>query len=141
MRQAGEDSVDWTPELVKWRFFSPNGPRQVFVQFSDPGEFAVLSLGPRQGIVLGRLIAVSDAAIARGPSRVREICDVLRRLGAHAVAATTVRDDVSNVLSQCGFSLYPETIETYLFHRDKSYVQRTVVGPEVTDLGFEAMTQ
>jgi hypothetical protein len=141
LRQAGEDSVEWTPDLVKWRFFAPNGPRHVFVQFSDPREFAVLSLGPRQGIVLGRLIALSDAAIARGPARVNEICDVLRLLGAHAVTATTVRDDVSRVLSECHFSLYPDAMDTFLFHKDKSYVQRTVIGPEVTDLGFEAMTR
>jgi hypothetical protein len=92
-RQAGEDSVEWTPELVRWRFFSPNGPRHVFVQFSDPGEFAVLSLGPRQGIVPGRLIALPDAAIARGPVRVQEIRNVLRMPGAHAAAVMTGRDE------------------------------------------------
>jgi hypothetical protein len=139
LRQTGRDTVIWTPELVKWRFFHRSGPRHVFVQFDNPGEFAVLSLGPRQGILLGRIIVLSDAAAMRGPSVIHRLCDVLRHLGAHAAAVTTGRDDISKLLTQSGFSLYPDQQQTYLFHKEKAFVQHTVVGPEITDLGFEAI--
>ena len=139
LRQTGRDSVIWTPELAEWRFFHPAGPRHVFVEFDHPSEFAVLSLGPRQGILLGRIIVLSDAAAARGPSMIHRVCDVLRRLGAHAVAVTTARDDISRLIANSGFSHYPESQQTYLFHKERAFIQHTVVGPEITDLGFEAI--
>ena len=134
------DHVAWTPELVRWRFFHSLGPRHAYVEFGKPGAFALLSLGPREGLLVGRLIFVSHPAIAAGEPSVKQMCGILRRAGAHAVFAMTVRDDLASLLQACRFGGYPVTPETYLFHREKSFVQDTSIGPEVTDLGFEAIS-
>jgi hypothetical protein len=137
--EAGRDHVAWTPELVRWRFFHSFGPRHAYVEFGKPGAFALLSLGPRNGLLVGRLIFMSSQAIGLGQPAAKQICRTLRRAGAHAALAMTVRDDLSNLLQLSGFRTYPLSPDTYLFHRDKSFVQDTSVGPEVTDFGFEAI--
>lgn len=55
--QTGEDGswrVNWTQEMVGWRFFSPSGPRHILMERGD--DWAILSIGRRFGLVVARLI-------------------------------------------------------------------------------------
>lgn len=49
--------VAWSPELVRWRFFSRNGPRHlVWYERREAERYCIVSVGIRHGVVAARLI-------------------------------------------------------------------------------------
>ena len=54
-----ECQVAWTDALIQWRLFSEAGPRHALIESDDGEAFAILSLGPRHGLQVSRLIAWS----------------------------------------------------------------------------------
>jgi hypothetical protein len=46
--------IAWTEEGLRWRFFSPRGPRHILVERG--GDWAILSLGLRSGVKVSRLL-------------------------------------------------------------------------------------
>jgi hypothetical protein len=133
----GPDHVDWDEDTVRWRFFHPLGPVHGFVDLGSPADFALISLGPRDGLAVGRLIFVSPASPAK--RAVAKVCRILTAAGAHVILAMTAAQPVADSLLGAGFSQYPFDQETYFYHRDKEFVQSTVAGPEITDIGFESL--
>lgn len=58
---SGRSHVAWTADLLRWRCFDRRGPRHVVVRVrrphgSDPGPFAILSLGIRRNLLVCRTI-------------------------------------------------------------------------------------
>ncbi len=139
-RSAMRDQVRWDRELVKWRFFHRPGPRHALVESAgDPEAQAVVSLGPRSGVTVGRIVVLVEAWIRMGTPGIQTLSRILRRNGAHVVLAMTTRDDVASLLAQARFAEYPTQPETYLFHRDRRFTQQSVVGSEMTDIGLESI--
>ena len=136
---AGSDHVDWDEDMVHWRFFHPLGPIHGYVQLGSPAEFALVSVGPRDGLAVGRLIFVSPASSTK--DGIRKASEILTSAGAHVVLAMTARQPVANSLVAAGFTAYPFEQETYFYHREKQFVQNTLAGSEITDVGFEAIQQ
>jgi hypothetical protein len=138
--QEGPDHVDWTEPRVQWRFFHELGPRHALVEFEESRTaFALVSLGPRAGLIAGRLIALSAEAAALGVGSIRRVCRLLASCGAHAMLATTANDEVAALLRAARFREYPISPQTYFYHRDKQVIQKTVFGPDISDIGFEAI--
>lgn len=135
----GSDHVEWNQEMVRWRFFHPKGPLHGYVDLGSPNKFALVSLGPRDGLGVGRLIFIAPAS--SGVQSVSKISQILKAAGAHAVLAMTAHNAVADSLLASGFSQYPFEQETYFYHRDKQFVQHTLAGSEITDVGFEALRQ
>jgi hypothetical protein len=136
-RSQGIDHVNWNEETVRWRFFHPLGPLHGFAELGSPGRFALLSLGPRDGLAAGRLIFLSDASsTAEG---VEKASRILAAAGAHVALAMTARDDLSAALTASGFQQYPFEQETYFYHRQQQFMQHTLAGSEIMDVGFEAL--
>ena len=56
----------WTVEQLKWRFFHSLGPRHLLIYEDSPRtirSFAILSLGPRRGLNLGRIVELNAASV------------------------------------------------------------------------------
>ena len=137
---SGRDHVMWDSRLVRWRFFDESGPRHAFIEMSDdPAAHAVVSLGPRSGLIVARIILISDAWITHGESGLRRICDLLGHTPAHAVLAMTVLEDFATLLTAGQFTRYKIHPDTYLFHKDRQFLQESILGSEVTDIGFESL--
>jgi hypothetical protein len=134
------DQVRWEPDLVKWRFFHSPGPRHALVERADdPDVQAVVSLGPRSGVTVGRIMVLSEGWIRLGLPALQALGDILRANGAHVVLAMTTREDVAGLLAQARFEEYRTQPETYLYHRDRRFTQQSVVGSEMTDIGLESI--
>lgn len=136
-RSQGLDHVDWNEETVRWRFFHPFGPLHGLARLGSAEQFALISLGPRDGLGAGRLIYISDeASTTEGVTKARR---VLTAAGAHVALAMTAHDRVADSLLGAGFRAYPFEQETYFYHRDQRFVQHTLAGSEIMDVGFEAV--
>jgi hypothetical protein len=137
---SGRDHVMWDSTLVQWRFFHDTGPRHALIVLSDdPSAQAIVSLGPRSGLTVARLIFLSDAWIALGASGLKRLCNLLRQTAAHVVLTMTTRNDCAMLLAKAQFEQYKINPDTYFFHKDRQFVQESVLGSEVTDIGFESV--
>ena len=128
--------VDWTPELVAWRFFAPRGPRHVLARDLDDDALAILSIGPRHGVTVARLMAWSPVALP--PSVVLRIGALARKLGAAVLLAYDVRPGETSSLSASGWAPRPEAPSSFLYARDRASLEVDLDGGG-TDLGFEAL--
>ena len=131
----GRVRLGWTPELVQWRFFAPDGPRNLLLGNPALNEYCVASFGVRHGFTTARLLEYEDNGRA---SFMNDVIAVFRRAGAAVALSYTTFDDVRDRLSATGWQLIKD--------RPSSFVIGGQLGPSLrpsaaaTDVGFEAFT-
>jgi hypothetical protein len=122
--------VDWTPELVRWRYFDPLGPRHLWIAGPSSDEWAVISLGRRRGLVVTRLLAIATGA---REAFVNRVMAVAQAAGA-SVALCFATDPATAALLQ-GAKWKVRNNDTFSFR---------TAGPPIaldagaSDVGFEA---
>lgn len=131
----GRIRLAWTPELVQWRYFSPGGPRHLFVGDPAVNEYCVASFGVRHGFTTARLLEYEDNG---RPGFMSDVISVFRRADAAVALSYTTYEDVRDRLSATGWHLIKD--------RPSSFVIGGELGPllrpsaAATDVGFEAFT-
>lgn len=123
-------AVDWTPALVRWRFFDPLGPRHLLLSSAGGDAMAVVAFGVRRGLSVARPIELAghiDEAF------VRRIERVMQAAGAAIGLAFATTDATVTVLSQRGWRVRDDG--THSFRTGASPIE---LGPGATDVGFEA---
>ena len=128
--------VDWSAAVVKWRFFSDRGPRHVVASDEADGTFAILSLGPRHGVTVARMIAWSPTVVSA--SFLERIRRVAATQGAAALLAYDARPDDAASLAGAGWQPMASPPQSFVYVRDKQQLSLDLDGG-ATDLGLEAM--
>ncbi len=125
----GEARVDWTPALLRWRYFDPNGPRHLLVSDSTGSAMAVVALGRRRGVATARVLELFDA----DARFVRRLHRLLRRAGAAVGLSFTADPAVADLLKGAGWRVRGNG--TFSFRGGPVPL---AVSPGATDVGFEA---
>jgi hypothetical protein len=129
-REQDGPHVPWTAELVRWRFFAPNGPRHLLVEKPMTREWAVLSFGIKSRLTVVRLLEHE----CRDRGFLKEVLRVARKLGASVALAYTTRASVRDELLGLGFRSRDDAPSSFTNGTD-----RLSVGAAATDVGFEAL--
>lgn len=127
--REGEDGVDWSDDLVRWRFFDPRGPRHLLVRSASSSAWAVMALGRRKGVRTMRLMAFS---CDDSPDWMASVERVARRAGAALGLAFTTDPVTRDALRASGWSA--RTAMTHTF----ATAPLVSLSAASTDLGFEA---
>lgn len=124
----GRPRVDWTPPLVRWRYFDPLGPRHLLLR--STAGLAVIAPGRRRGLGTARLMeltAPGDPALLRLAHR------AMRAAGAALGLAFTTDPAVRDALRARGWRTRGGT------HSFTAGAPAPALGPAATDVGFEAI--
>jgi len=139
---SGEDHVNWEPELVKWRFFHPNGPSHFLAtKKSNTDCFFIMSIGHRKGLSLARLLYTSETDTVGIRQMMDDVSKIAINHGADVMSVVTTSESTASVLASNGFKSYKIHPDSYIYHSDKTLTFNTVYGPEVTDIGFESIVK
>jgi hypothetical protein len=132
----GVAHVDWSAELVQWRFFAPRGPRHVLARDLVDGAFAIVSVGPRHGVTVARILAWSPIVLSSG--FLARLGRMAVGLGASVLLAYDARPNGAETLSIAGLQPMRSPPMSFLYSRDKRPLTIDLDGGG-TDLGFEAL--
>lgn len=131
----------WRLNDARWRFFHPLAPRHILIHAENSTsvlDFLIVSLGPRRGLNVGRIIAgnaTSDDAAHRlagfASSVVRTAGDVMLAFSANA--------GFNHSLRSCGWSTMRTHPRTFLHAKDPIVLESISFSGEAGDFGFEAM--
>ena len=132
----GVAHVDWSAELVHWRFFAPRGPRHVLARDLLDGSFAIVSVGPRHGVTVARILAWSPIVLSSG--FLARLGRMAVGLGASVLLAYDARPNGAETLSIAGLRPMGSPPMSFLYARDKRPLSIDLDGGG-TDLGFEAL--
>jgi hypothetical protein len=122
--------VPWDAELVRWRYFSPLGPRHVLVEKPHSQAWAVLSYGVKSRLNVVRLLEQDSAGDSRFPS---DVVRVARRMGASLGLSYTTRRSVKEQLLAAGWRLRRNPPSSFTLGSGGLSVSGAA-----TDVGFEA---
>ncbi len=135
----------WDEDLFQWRFFHPFGPRHLLIYLDDDrGEevdFIILSLGPRKGLNVARIIDMRASC----QQRMRILIDAARRAaiksGGHAILIFNANRHINGWLKQLGWKGDAKTeAKTFIFHGRKKRIFQTIsFCASAGDFGFEAI--
>lgn len=130
--RLGEEAlcVDWSPDLVAWRYFSADGPRHLLVRCPRSGAIAVLAFGLRKGVKVVRIMECFDAG---DTGFVKRLLAVARAAGASFALAFTMDAKLSQAFAAQGFRLRENDTASFV-----STDGTVAFGPAETDVGFEA---
>ena len=129
-RQEQEDGIDWSEDLVRWRYFDPQGPKHMLIRSRSSAAFAVLALGRRKGVRTMRLMNVASGGQSGWLAVVERVA---RHTGAALGLAFTTDLRVREQLQAAGW--VRRSAKTSTFSTSPTL---TRLSPAATDLGFEA---
>ena len=123
--------VDWTPDLLKWRYFSPTGPAHLLIE--DPaGGWAIVSLGVRSRVTMARLLEYVPGS---DPRFMTAILSTIRGMGAGVALAYSTRAEFRDQLLAGGWRLRRAAPSSFA----KGSARLSFTGG-AGDLGFEALS-
>ena len=119
-----------------WRFFAQRGPRHVLARDLLDGSFAIVSVGPRHGVTVARILAWSPIVLSSG--FLARLGRMAVGLGASVLLAYDARPNGAETLSIAGLRPMGSPPMSFLYARDKRPLSVDLDGGG-TDLGFEAL--
>jgi hypothetical protein len=130
----------WDADLVRWRFFSVGaGPRHLLLGRPPWDELAILSLGPRRRLVVGRIVEIRAPTPASLGALAAAATTVLARAGAHMVTLVTSDPTIQERLEAAGWRGPAAPPKMFFFNKgSKQSGQRFCVGGGAGDFGLEA---
>lgn len=126
-------TVEWTPDLVRWRYFSENGPRHILVRKAS-NTCAVLSFGVRKGLVVVRLLEYEDEG---DHHFMMDVVAVARATGAAAMFAFTLFPEFRDKLLSTGWSRRKDAALSFLM--GPLAANGLSASASVSDFGFESL--
>lgn len=133
----------WTLETFQWRFFHAQGPRHVCVYSSEPsavGEFLIVSVGMRKGLLVARLVEVCVQTAAGARRLLAYTRRALRHCGIHVLLAYSADPKTNACLQAAGWAPRTDENRSFIFHRSGQPAFAAVaINGSAADYGLEAM--
>jgi hypothetical protein len=126
-------TIEWTPELVRWRYFSEKGPRHILVGKAS-SSWAVLSFGVRLGVSVVRLLEYEDGGDHRFMA---DVVAVARAAGAAVMSSFTVVPTFRDKLLRGGWRRRSDAAVSFLMGPLAANGLSASAG--MSDFGFEAI--
>ena len=136
------DGPEFSSEFLRWRFFHESGPRHAVVWLEASGrisEAVIVSLGPRHGFNVGRIVAAKSSDAGRFAALVKLAEHVIRRHGGTLLFAFCACPELNQIYSTMGWRPQANEPQTYLSSRRKESSRAISFNGEAGDIGFEAL--
>jgi len=129
----------WSPETTAWRFFAPEGPRHLALGTPGWDEVALLSLGWRHRLLVGRIVELR----ARSPEGVRDLVAASGRIlagaGAQLMMHMTADVEARSWLAQVGHVAVAAPPRAFFHNRKhQEALDRFSFSGGAGDVGLEA---
>jgi hypothetical protein len=136
----------WTAEILRWRFFHPEGPRHLLLAARSPGgallHALVATVGTHRGLhVLRPMLHLGDAALLRTQGAPR-LVRAAQRAGVHVMAVFAWDSAEADVWRTLGCHARKDTPGTFFHHRKRIDADRfndIRIPAAASDLGFDAI--
>lgn len=128
--------IDWSPELIRWRFFSPDGPRHVLIEEVElPDQFCIVSLGMRHNVHVARIVEMSALI---DDCFLKRVIVQLRRMKAELLLTYTCAKATAEMYAAAGIRPIARAPTSFVTNkrRDRDAFHLTA---GATDFGFEAI--
>lgn len=133
IRYAGpRPYVAWTPDLVRWRYFSDDGPASLLVGTPGSSPWAVLSYGVRNGLSVARLMEYEEEE--GDPALMAAVVRAARAVGAAVLFGYTTEESTRARLLDQGWRVRKDPPFSFVLN-----APALSVGAAATDVGFEAL--
>lgn len=138
-----QDFPYWSVEQFHWRFFHPKGPRHVVI-FQDSQQsisnFVILSLGPRKGLNVGRVIAMG-ASSKENLAFLLEVSErIIKDLGGHVMLIFCADIKLNNMMWSLKWGRFSRSgADCFIFHKNRHPFKSFAFGAAAGDHGFEAL--
>lgn len=133
---------EFSPEFLSWRFFHELSPRHAAVWLEENGRISdavVLSLGPRHGFNVGRIVAAHASDTDRFAALVKLAEHLIRQQGGTLLFTFCACPKLNQIYSTMGWRPQANGPQTYLSsHRNGPPLAVSFNG-EAIDIGFEAL--
>lgn len=127
-------TVNWTPEALNWRFFSPDGPSHILVLSEKREDFCIVSIGIRHNVSVARLVEYNAASKA---GFLASVLVLVRNLGVETSLAFGSGPNDIRILHDLGFSGKAQGNTSFVVSKVKlSPAFGLTAG--ATDIGFES---
>jgi len=123
----GGGRIAWTGESLRWRFFSPGGPRHILVERGD--DWAILSLGLRSGVKVSRLLETGG----EDPHFMNIVLRAAKAMGASVALAQSTLPQFRDRLLASGWRLREDPPSSFA-----KGLPRLAASAGAGDIGFEA---
>lgn len=141
-RDRSADGPHFTPQFLRWRFFHEHGPRHAAVWIENEGQISdalLLSLGPRQGFNVGRIVAATRSDQDHFGVLVKLAEHVIRHNGGTLLFAFCASPELKASYSALGWQPMPNGPATFFYNKKGQPISNIAFGGEAVDIGFEAM--
>jgi len=133
----------WSVEQFHWRFFHPMGPRHVAI-FQDSQEsisnFMILSLGPRKGLNVGRVIAMGASSKENLAFLFKVSESIIKDLGGHVFLIFCGDSKMNNMMGSLKWGRFARPgADSFIFHKNRRPFRSIAFGAAAGDHGFEAL--
>lgn len=145
LNQKPSDDVfpHWSVDQLKWRFFHPMGPRHVLIYLPSKDQvkdFVILSLGPRNGLNVGRVIEMEASSKDNLKSMLQETERVLKKFGGHVLLMFSSSSRLNGMLKEVGYQPIKNPPETFFYHKKRRELfNNPTLNGSAGDQGFEAI--
>ncbi len=132
---------EFSPEFLRWRFFHELGPRHAVVWLEESGRISdavVLSLGPRHGFNVGRIVAARASETGCFTALVNLAEHLIRRHGGTLLFTFCASPELNQVYAEMGWKPQINGPQTYLSAKGTPPSVVSFNG-EAVDIGFEAL--
>ena len=133
---------EFSPEFLRWRFFHELGPRHAAVWLEAKGRISdavVLSLGPRRGFNVGRIVAARASDAGRFAALVKLAEHLIRRYGGTLLFTFCACPELNRIYATMGWQPLTNGPHTYLSSRRHGPPLAVSFNGEAVDIGFEAL--
>jgi len=135
----------WNESWLKWRFFHEIGPKHLLIyktiNGTDDIDFMIISLGPRHGLNVARLVEFSVTNRDTFITLLSQAENYAKKARAHVFLAYIPETNTKNVILTSRWKkIHPSPANTYFYHRNKEcYFDRYIMSASTVDCGFEAI--
>lgn len=133
---------EFSPEFLRWRFFHELSPRHAVVWLEEDGRISdavVLSLGPRHGFNVGRIVAAQASGVDRFAALVKLAEHLIRRQGGTLLFTFCACPRLNQIYSTMGWRPQANGPQTYLSSPRNCPPLAVSFNGEAIDIGFEAL--
>ena len=133
----------WTVSQLKWRFFHELGPRHLLIYEDSPRtirSFAILSLGPRRGLNLGRIVELNASSVDSLRQLLHQVVTVTRESQGHVLQFSSADQKTNDWLALIGWKSRRSHARSYFYHKIKNqHFEHYSFNSNAGDFGFEAI--
>lgn len=136
MTALSDNRICWTNALLRWRFFSNNGPKNLlFINEQDPQAYCVVAVGMRRNICLARLVE-----FGQNTDYINQVISQLKSAGAELCLSYAASEIGKSSLRECKFSKMKRQPTSFLKFKPKSdFKSNFLITGGSTDVGQESL--